>query len=59
VAVGVDKSEDRLALNIDFLRSGRRLVVYTHLLDTILTYVTGLKSPLLQYLGTVSDSHKR
>lgn len=57
--VCVDKSEEGFALNIDFLRSGRRLAVYTYLLDTILTYVTGLKGPLLRYLGTVTDRRNR
>lgn len=52
----VDRSEEGFALNIDFLRSGRRLAVYTHLLDTILTYVTALKRPLWWYLGAVTDS---
>lgn len=42
-AVRVDKSEEGFALDIDFLRSGRRLAVFTHLLDTILTCVAALK----------------
>jgi len=58
-AACVDKSEEGFALNIDFLRSGRRLAVCTLLLNTILTYVTGLKSPLLRYLGSVTDSRDR
>lgn len=39
----VDRPEEGCALDIDFLRSGRRLPVFTHLLDTILTCVAALK----------------